>query len=345
MPRVKRSEDAGFSVLFHVEAGETIGLGHLCRCRSLAVEFIERVGAAVTVSCPQSNLAQISLEGFGCKIVHPQEISDKMFFDVIVIDVPNCSLEVQRTFKKICRFLVGIDDWGMGPYIYDIMIRPNVLTLNRPELLEANEETWEGKDYIILHPAYAKLDVAFKEKAEEILVCFGGSDPSGLTLRILLVLTQILPEEIKINLVVGPGFTQSGKILDIMGGRKNIRTFQNLPNLAGLFSICDTAVISGGTLLYEACAVGIPTVVLAQEMEQHEETKVFAAKKAVLRPDDGLYASDEAISRDIKKVCFDTAVRRMLSRNAKQCVSRDGTQRIVKKILCNLKMHQELNCG
>lgn len=338
MSRGKHCQDTGISVLFHVEASETIGLGHLCRCRSLAIEFIERMGAAVTVSCLQRNLVQTSWEGLGYRFVHPQEIYDKISFDVIVIDAPSCSLEVQQSFKTICKLLVGIDDWGMGPYVYDIMIRPNVLNLNQPQLLEANAETWQGKDYIILHPTYAKSDITFKEKAEEILVCFGGSDPSGLTLRILPILIQILPEEIKIDVVVGTGCTQPEKIYNIIQDHKNVRIFQNLPNLIELFKSCDTAVVSGGTLLYEACAVGIPAVVLAQELEQHEETKVFAKERAILRPDDGLYASDDAVSRDIQKVCFDTAVRRMLSRNATQCVSRDGTQRIVKKILCNLNV-------
>lgn len=335
----KRSENTRISVLFHVEASETIGLGHLCRCRSLAIEFVERVGAAVTVSCPQRNLVQASLDGLGYSLVYPQEISDKVFFDVIVIDVPSCDLEVQQSLKKICKFLIGIDDWGMGPYVYDIMIRPNILNLSQPQLLEANAQIWQGKDYVILHPAYAKLDITFKEKAEEVLVCFGGSDPSGLTLRILPILIQILPKKIKVDVVVGIGCTRSEQIYNLIQDHKNIRIFQSLPNLTELFSVCDTAVVSGGTLLYEACAVGIPAVVLAQELEQHEETKVFAEKRAVLRPDNGLYASDDAISRDIQEVCFDTAVRGTLSRNAKQCVSRDGTRRIVEKILCNLNMH------
>lgn len=334
----ERSKNTGISVLFHIEASETIGLGHLCRCRSLAIESIERAGAAVTVSCPEKNLVQSSLKGFAYRFVRPQDISDTMFFDVVVIDVPNCSLVVQQSFKKICKLLVGIDDWAIGPHVYDIIIRPNVLNLNQPRLLEANAETWQGKDYIILHPAYAKLDITFKEKAEEVLVCFGGSDPSGLTLRVVPIMTQVLAKEIKMDLVIGTGFAQTEKIHNIIHNHKNVRIFQNLPNLAGLFSSCDTAVVSGGTLLYEACALGIPAVVLAQELEQHEETKVFAEKKAVLRPNNGLYASDDAISKDIQKICFDTALRRMLSRNARRCVSRDGTQRIVKKILYNLNM-------
>ncbi|MDD5327086.1 MAG: hypothetical protein PHY02_04640 [Phycisphaerae bacterium] len=336
MSKGKHNEDAGISVLFHVEAGETIGLGNLCRCRSLAIEFIECAGAAVTVSCTRKDLAQSSLGEYGSKVVCLQQIPDKTFFDVIVIDVPNCSLEVQQSLKKNCKLLIGIDDWGMGPYVYDIIIRPNVLNLSRPQLLEANAQIWQGKDYVILHPAYAKLDITFKEKAEEVLVCFGGSDPSGLTLQVLPILLQILFGEIKVNVVVGMECAQYEKICNLIQGHRNIEVFQSLPNLAGLFNVCDTAIVSGGTLLYEACALGIPAVALAQETEQHEETKVFAEKQAVLRPEGGLYASDDAISNDIQKVCFNTDVRRMLFQNAKECVSRDGTQRIVKKIVCSL---------
>jgi spore coat polysaccharide biosynthesis predicted glycosyltransferase SpsG len=327
-----------FTILFRFDASLELGLGHLCRCRSLATEFIERTGVEVTVSCRDKNLVLSSLKGFAYRFVRPQDIFDKLFFDVIVIDVPDCSLELQQSFKKVCKLLVGIDDWGMGPYVYDIMIRPNVLNLNQPRLLEANAQTWQGKNYIILHPAYAKLDVGFKERAKEVLVCFGGSDPSGLTLRVVPIMIRVLTEDIKMNLVIGTGFAKAEKIYSIIHNHKNARVFQNLPNLAGLFSSCDTAVVSGGTLLYEACALGIPAVVLAQELEQDEETELFAEKKAVLRPNNGLYASDNAISGDIQKICFDTALRRMLSRNARRCVSRGGTQRIVKKILSNLSM-------
>ena len=100
-----------------------------------------------------------------------------------------------------------------------------------------------------------------------------------------------------------------------------------------LYNSCDTAIISGGGLLYESCALAIPSIALAQEQEQHEETKLFAKKKATIRPKDGMYADDQSIMSSVEELLFDATIRSELITNSQKCVSRSGSKLVAKTII------------
>ena len=104
-----------------------------------------------------------------------------------------------------------------------------------------------------------------------------------------------------------------------------------------LYKSCDVALISSGYLLYEACALGKPSLVLSQDNEQHNESKIFARKKAVLRPARGIYSDDQSITKIMKKLFFEKKLRHQLHVNSKRSISTKGSQLTALKIIKHYK--------
>jgi spore coat polysaccharide biosynthesis predicted glycosyltransferase SpsG len=325
------------SILFCFEAHEKLGLGHLCRCRSIATEFTEQAEVDIFASCSEEDVFRSVFEGLPYRLVKPEEIYNGAFFDVVVVDIPQLSYESQQSFRKICRLLIGINDSGEGPFDYDVIIRPNFLQLPVPRMTRADAQILAGRDYIILHPAFSNLtpSVGKPDKAKELLVCLGGSDPGGSTLRVIPVLRQ-LPVDIRINVVIGQGFSQPEKAVDLIGDDERFCVLLNVPNLAGMFNICGAALVAGGTLMYEACALGVPSVVICQNEEQEREAAIFAGQHAVLNLGSAADVSDNIIINAVEKVCCDIDLRKELSRNAKEMVPRTGVRRVAATILGKL---------
>ena len=329
--------DGRSKILFHFEVDEQVGLGHLCRCRAIAIEFAEHADVEIVLSSLREGLVRSAFRGVVYKLISPEDIFGETLFDVAVVDVPGFSWQAQQSLNSICKLFIGIDDSGTGPFVYDVLIRPNFLPLPAVQMSKVGAEIWAGKDYIVLHPVFAKLKPQSDKckKAKDILVCFGGSDPAGLTLRVIPVLRQS-PVDIRINIVIGQGFSQPEQIVDLIGGDKRFRVLLNVPNLAEMFSICGAALVAGGTLMYEACALGVPSVVICQNEEQKQEAAIFAGQHAVLNLGSAADVSYNIIINTVEKVCYDINLRKELSRNAKEMVPRTGVRRVTTTILGKL---------
>ena len=123
----------------------------------------------------------------------------------------------------------------------------------------------------------------------------------------------------------------------MLTSKKNFQLLQNPKNMINLYKSCDVALISSGYLLYEACALGKPSLVLSQDKEQHNESKIFARKKAVLRPARGIYSNDLLIAKSIKKLFFSEKLRYKLHRYSQKSISIKGSQLTASKIMKHFK--------
>ena len=324
------------SIIVYFEAGYEKGLGHLYRCRSLAFELSKFKNISITISTAQKELYDIGFKGLKYKWLSPEKILESYDYDVFILDISDCPIKLQREIRKRSYFFVGIDDWGMGPFAYDIVFRPNILKLPSPNMLENDSKVYQGGEFVLLNQGYSEVIVVDKNKdvAENVFLCFGGSDPSGYTIRVIKILLKMkLTEDIQFSVVLGPAFTEVDRINALLKDRSNFKIFQNPSNMIELYNSCDTAIISGGGLLYESCALAIPSIALAQEQEQHEETKLFAKKKATIRPKDGMYADDQSIMSSVEELLFDATIRSELITNSQKCVSRSGSKLVAKTII------------
>jgi len=261
--------------------------------------------------------------------------------DVTVVDIPHLTVDEQRLFGQSAILPVVIDDDSPGPFACDILIRPNLHEFSSSAFGKQVPECWQGKEYIILHPDFSEVRTPPRNEREvkQILVCFGGSDPGRLTIRVLPLLINLF-QKVRIQVVVGPSLLDMDQVRELTASAPNVILTVNCPSMADAFSAADLALISGGTLLYEACAMAVPSLVICQNLAQNHEAAIFAERGGVKNLGIHDWMSDQDLILGLKELSADFHARKEMAEAEKRLVARDGTRRIVSQIT-NRVLHRK----
>lgn len=326
------------SVLFRVNADATLGLGHVSRCRSLMLALSKLAACRFVVMVNSSGRAVVGslLSGIDCELYEAGEVVYGSRFDIVVVDVPDPRASVSENFHEIADLLVCLDDSGPGLNDQDILIRPNLLDLLRPAGLHA-ERYWTG--HVVVHPDFAlrrSTPVQMNRASSELLVCFGGSDPCGITLRTVNLLKR-LDDGVMVRIVLGAAFPWDQELAPILPRNPRFIVERNISDMARALRGADVALISGGTLLYEACASGVPSVVICQNEQQQAEAVVAHAAGAVLNLGVNAKVLDEDIFCAVARLLEDAILRQKMARQGVSLVSPDGAECLAARLLSCLK--------
>lgn len=314
MPKRKRNK---IFICFIVKANKKIGSGHLIRCKALAEEFRKIVG------CNIKFFSKISLN----------EISN---FDICITDLPNIKKKELEQLKRYSKFLVNIDDGHKLKFPSDVLVNPN---LNPKVKNKFSRETkyFLGRNCIILRKEfnwYARKKKKISKKVKRIFICFGGSDPDNLTERLIRVLKEInLDKRIRIDIIRGSLFGNPKEIEKLTKDNKEYILHKNIHNLGKILWKADLAIISGGTLLYEACVLGIPSIVICKNQEQDTESRFFFRNKGIINLGIFHNLNKNRTSKVILELISDYQKRKLLSKKAKQLMSPGGSDRVARIIL------------
>lgn len=342
MPMLSKRHDKPKTsqVLFRVEAEESLGLGHLSRCRSLARAFVERFHCRICFAISRKDIGEQFLgEGLNTEIMEPYRIPTDALFDVVIIDVPGLPLAEQKKMAAISSLLVGIDDDGPGPFYLDVLIRPNLLDLPKPDMPEKTFHYWQGKEYLILSPEFQKQvsEVAgVKHNNKAGLICFGGSDPAGLTLRLVPLLKEFTGET-SFTIILGAAFPNPQSVQAVVVDEPSISVIVNCRNMAAAFSRANFCVISGGTLLYEALSLGVSPLVWCQNIAQYTETELLSKVGAAVNLGLAENVSDQAAADGLRSFLANEDRMAKIAKIARQQVCVDGATRIVNQIEALIK--------
>ena len=326
-------------ILFRVNADAALGLGHVSRMRALMQALLSQAACRFAVVTNNKEIVRQLLSGMDFDLYGEGELTPAAHFDAAVVDVPDPGA-VKESFHEIADLLVCVDDNGAGLSGQDILIRPNLLGLPRPAGM-AEERYWPGQ--IILHPDFAAkalLPIRKVSGARELFVCFGGSDPCGITLRAVNVLKR-LDKEVRIRIILGAAFPWDEKLAPLLSREARFLVSRNIPDVAQVLQQADVALISGGTLLYEACALGVPSVVVCQNEEQRAEADVAHAAGAVINLGTNAKVLDENILSAVERLWTDAALREEMSSRGVSLVAADGAARLAARLLTYMRKRSE----
>ena len=259
-------------IVFHVRADRTIGTGHVYRALTLARRL---TGHRITFVGPAQDglLGRLVAQG-GFPFVALEEPWQEVFRllrpDIVINDVLDSDPALVRFLRdELDAFVVNFEDLGRGAQEADVVFNamygasrrlPNAFSGSLFECLR--EEFYDLPEYRV------------RPRAGRVLVTFGGSDPCNLTVKTLTALNG-LAGDLAIQVVLGLGYhhdTALRATLATMRRRTQIK--RNVASMSRLMSRANVLVTSYGRTLFEAAAVGVPTVALAQN--ERELRHVFA---------------------------------------------------------------------
>lgn len=324
--------DTTHSVLYRVDGSHTMGLGHVFRARSVCKALQCKGIDPVILSLSDASLiAEMSSWGIPVYRIFEQELFDYLLYhaskhntDILIQDIRDTDAHFIRRLKEEAHFkLVHFDDLGSGRAFADVLIDAN--RSNIEGIDDTSCRHLFGKQYMALDPCYRDYNRRRRHISSEInniVISLGGSDPRHLTGWVVELLGSHL-RQFNVTVVTGKSaeYTNETQQLCKRFGYKHLHNTDNMPEL--LFE-ADLAIIAGGITLYEAAAVGTPSIVLPQVEHQYTIAKEFEAQSASYCAFSHTQKDAAAFLRVFGALIKDRQCRQQMSRRGKELVSGDG---------------------
>lgn len=195
-----------------------------------------------------------------------------------------------------------------------------------------------GPKYYPMGEAIQNVNSPFiSESVKNIFINQGGSDPFGLTIKIIRAMQQI-PLYQNIHVVLGGGMLEH-HVQEIDSGRfglgKNYQFYYNIPQqqVYSLMSISDLALSAAGNVLYELAFLGVPTIIVSHHERHAKVAEHFVTSNAAIHAGIGRNVTETQLSEMINDIIDNTQRRLLLSREAKRLCDGKGTENIIKELI------------
>ena len=330
--------------IFRVDGGRRIGLGHIARCLTLAkqlrkesrceIVFITREDHVVGKLLRESSFQYLELldgtsEDDEVAILEAEGSRGA----VVLTDLFEFSEEYLAKIRSMSERMVTLDDRGGHLYPSDIVIG-GYLSSKRANYKSVRKQTTFllGSRYVILDRIFARERMRSRrgtESLRKVLVCFGGSDPTNNTMRVLKGL-ELVREALAIHVVLGEANTHDDTIREFCDSMTaSVTVEKGMDSLCSAMSDTGLAFCSVGNTAYELACLGVPSLLVIAKHEH--ESNAQALDRAGVHRFVGLgkSLSSETIAKSFQQLYGDSDARRDMSRKGRQLVDGDGVQRIL----------------
>jgi spore coat polysaccharide biosynthesis predicted glycosyltransferase SpsG len=315
--------------VLRVDGGVTMGMGHLVRIQALGAALRRRGWDCTLLTAADGpfDFPRASIDRDASPQREHEELA-RLAPQVVIADLYRPTPDRLRAMAGDWK-LVFVDDESPIAFDCDLLINPSL----DPGFIHQKSERTRylmGSEVILLRDQFQRLSAhATRPKATRLLVCFGGSDPVGMTVQVVTWLKAALPEVEHIDVVIGRGFSAHDQLESIEDGR--VTVLRDRHDMAALFAEADVGVLAAGTLLYEAAAAGLPTLFVSITLAQAREAAAACEQGAGIHL--GFYrdVSREQLVERLAALCTGST-RAALSASAQRLVDGFGCERAAQAI-------------
>lgn len=311
------------NIVIRTDASVEIGTGHVMRCLTLAKQ-LKRHGAEVTFVCCEFEGNSISyLQGEGMGVAVLPSIEDNFQWqldaeetivvikemnievDLVIVDHYGLDSSWESRLRRFTKKIMVIDDLADRPHDCDLLLDQNYyLNMNERygKLVPEHCIQMLGPDYVLLRDEFMQAVKRPRERKGEInsiLVFFGGTDPTGETIKTLKAIRDINIPEMKINVVVGAANPKRYETERLCSEMQNVNFYCQVSNMAELMWEADLAIGAGGATTWERCYLGLPSLTVVLAGNQLEVTKTIANQGATIYLGEGPDLTVESYQRAI----------------------------------------------
>lgn len=271
-------------IFFIVDGGAKMGLGHVYQSITFAKLLTEIAEICFLTKSGEIVINKISDAGFNVKkLSDDSEIMDYIKRDkpnIVIIDKIDVSESLAKEIKKdgAIKLVIFTNLTDANRYA-DIAVTADIGS-NFKNINFIDDETktlyFYGPKYWILRKEFHELNKRKKtlsKTVNNILMIFGGSDPSNLT---TLVVDELLktPNDYRLDVIIGGGFGHIDSLNQVLekykAADKKISIHKDVPNVAELMYKADVVLASPGLSAFEALYIGTPILVIPQDLLQKE---------------------------------------------------------------------------
>ncbi|MDC0134432.1 UDP-2,4-diacetamido-2,4,6-trideoxy-beta-L-altropyranose hydrolase [Alphaproteobacteria bacterium] len=348
--------------VIRVDSSSEIGMGHLARCLALA-NYLIKLKAKVIFICRDhygsahelilkqkfrlhllngnENLVISSKPSDWLGFSQLQDASESSAFIAkypgahVIVDHYGLDYLWESNIK--CDSMTVIDDLANRPHQCSLLIDQSLQNtkLDYEKLIDGNFD-FIGGNIIILRDEFSSGKTWKAPGSGKVLICMGGADPQSYTRRIL---EQIVfshkkysghPAVSEINVIVGTAFTDYEALKSVVNSTKlNVSILSSPENISELMLTSDLCILSCGTMIFEACALGVPSIGVAVADNQ-QSTADFLDKAGAIKlydfkseTDPKIYATMSSLINDTERLyVYSTKLKTMVSLVSNETIAR-----------------------
>lgn len=331
-------------ILIRVDGSHAIGFGHIYRMKTLSLALREtgsHVAFLTQADAAANNLLKTT--GLSCHIFQPdsydsalKEAIKKERPVLIIQDILETSAESMEHLRRLSSAkIINFDDVGTGLTMADVVINSMVFHWNKYKTDKIRTRLFEGPQYMILQPEISQhihLNKRIPDKAENILLVFGGTDTHYVTERALEAINDInVTLNVKINL--GPGSKVTRRLEQaVKASGHRIEVIRFAPSLFKEFYQVDLVICGGGNMLYELAALGVPSVSIATEPHEVDNINYWSETGTTVSLGWEEKLNMTQVSETVNRVLRDRERRAKMSEIGKQIIDDQGLSRVLRII-------------
>jgi spore coat polysaccharide biosynthesis predicted glycosyltransferase SpsG len=259
-------------IIFRCDGEKKIGMGHIYRCMTLAYNLTGHEVMFVLNEDKKEGIEKIKKSFLPYHLVkNNEEFFEYIQFWNADIVVNDCLDSTYNYMEQLCskvQRVITFEDLGKGAELADVVINALYDVKN-----DKVHHYFCGEKYICLRDEFQLSTLGkYNQEVKNILVMFGGTDPSNLTKKIYDIAKSNKEKypELRYNFILGSGYVNDS----IDGIDDYIEVYTDVKRVSDFMRIADLAFTSQGRTVYELASMGIPAIVLAQN--EREQLHSFA---------------------------------------------------------------------
>jgi len=255
-------------VLFRVDFGNSIGLGHLKRSLVYAKNFDEVIYISKSDKKEFVPYTLVTIKNENEFFLHVKELQPKE----VIVDNYDFTCKEEKEFKKLFPHIkLSVFDDDYREHCCDEIINHN---------LSADKTKYPNPNIIKIIPPlirdeFKREKTVKREKIYDYFIAMGGSDTQNLNIPIL----KSLPKDKKIAVLTTTTNKNLKELKEFVANKENIALHVNSNKVAKLLNQSKLAIITPSVIVHEVLFMGVPFVAIKVADNQDDIYRYLQKKK------------------------------------------------------------------
>lgn len=326
------------------------------RCLTIADEVVRQGGEVCFIVSDEESVLLIKKKNYPIIITHScwnnviveneYNLLNKIFHkdDVLCVDSYYINSDYLTAMKKKVKIAV-FDDLFSEKKDANILINYNIYYDKfdyKNRYRNSSCLLLLGQKYVPLREQFiiTQVDkVAHNMNHPNILLMCGGGDEMNMIcscLDAVYKFSDTLFHEIKWRVVIGNYYPYENILRKFSKKNSNIDILKNVDNMAELMSNCDLCITAASTVLYECCAMQLPTMFMIVAENQKYDAEYFAKDHMMEFCGDFMHRRQDTLKNMcniLEQLIYDKKQQKRMKAQMKKIIDGYGAKRIVNALL------------
>lgn len=271
-------------ILVRVDGSNEVGLGHVYNMLTVLNHFRNDEVLIVMNSKKDLGKSKFKEQLYKVKTFKTNfelaSIIKKFKPDIIFNDILDTNIKYMKNLRRKKCFIVNFEDLGTGRRYADLIFNPIFYSKKKKQ----NE--YFGSDYACVRDEFRIWQNNLhhiKENVKNVLIMFGGTDPTNKTFKILKIILKTNLKIIKFSIILGLGVKNKKEIKNLANKMNRegfcIEVIERMDFLAKIMKNSDFVISSNGRTIFELASMKKPIIAISvNKREKHhcfvEQSKI-----------------------------------------------------------------------